>query len=149
MTIIEKQNKCKSFFETLVGMLGDRYERLSSCNKDISEYLCPVGTSGEVTYNGKPEESFRISDHWNWYANTNKCSNPKYIQCYCVDLPWAHRRSAENKAGRPIMASCVCVFRNDKYHVIYGEKFNRKTKQWGWIESSPEEVLHTLEIELA
>ena len=148
MTIKEKNEKCKEFFDSLVDMLGDKYEVLNSCNKDMSAYLCPNGTSSEVTYYSKPEESFRISDHWNWYANTNKCSDSRYIQCYCVDLPWARRRSEPNKAGKPIMASSVCVFRNNKYHVIYGEYFDRKTKTWSWIDSSPEKALSELKIEL-
>ena len=148
MTIMEKNDRCKSFFDALVSILGERYERLNSCNQDMSAYLCPTGTSGEVTYHSKPEESFRISDHWNWYANTNKCSDPRYIQCYCVDLPWARRRLEPNKATRPIMASSVCVFRNGRYHAIYGERFDRKTKTWSWIETSPEKALSELKIEL-
>lgn len=148
MTINEKNEKCKAFFETLVNILGDRYERISSCNNDASEYLCPVGTSEEISYYGKPEESFRISNHWNWYANTNKCSDPRRIQCFCVDLPWAHHRMKAGKAGKPIMANCVCVYRNRKYHVIYGECFDRKTKTWSWIDNSPEMALSELKIEL-
>ena len=99
MTINEKNTKCKIFFELLTNALKDRYEVLGSCNNDISAYLCPVGTSSEVTYYSKPERSFRISDHWNWYANTNKCPDSKYIQCYCRELPWARKRPAEGKAG--------------------------------------------------
>ena len=148
MTINQKNDSCKAFFDALVSILGDRYEMLRSCNQDMSAYLCPSGTSGEVTYHSKPEESFRISDHWNWYANTNKCSDPRYIQCYCADLPWARRRLEPNKPTRPIMASCVSLFRNGKYHVIYGERFDRKTKTWSWVETSPEEALSKLKIEL-
>ena len=148
MTINEKNDKCKVFFDALVNMLGDRYERISSCNQDASEYLCPVGTSEEISYYGKPEESFRISNHWNWYANTNKCSDPRRIQCFCVDLPWAHHRMKAGKAGKPIMANCVCVYRNGKYHVIYGECFDKKTKTWSWIDNSPEMALSELKIEL-
>lgn len=144
MTIIEKNHKCKVFFDALVNALGDGYERLDSCNKDISEYLCPVGTTGEISYNSKPEGSFRISDHWNWYANTRKCSDPKYIQCYCAELPWARRRPEAGRAGKPIMASCVCVFRNGKYHVIYGERFDRKTKTWSWFENNIENAISKL-----
>lgn len=144
MTIKEKNDKCAVFFNTLSNMLGDRYETLASCNQDISAYLCPAGTTSEVTYHGKPEGSFRISDHWNWYANTNKCSDPKYIQCYCTNLPWAHRRPAENKAGKPITASCVCIFRNGKYHVVFGECYDRKTKTWSWVNNSPEQILSEL-----
>ena len=141
MTIKEKNDKCKSFFDTLVSALSDTYEVLESCNKDISAYLCPVGTTKEVTYHSKPEYSLRISDHWNWYANIKKCSDPKYIQCYCVDLPWAHKRPLEGTAGTPIKASSVCIFVDGKYRVIYGESYNRKTKTWSWIENDVNEIL--------
>lgn len=141
MTIKEKNNKCVEFFNTLSDMLGNRYERLASCNKDISAYLCPAGTSSEVTYHSKPEGSFRVSDHWNWYANTKKCPDSKYVQCYCAELPWAHRRPEPDKAGKPIMASCVCIYRFGRYHVVYGEYFDRKTKTWHWKERSPEQVI--------
>lgn len=148
MTINEKNYNCEKFFEALCDMLSDRYEMLKSCNRDMSAYLCPIGTTSEVTYHSKPEGSFRISDHWNWYANTNKCSDPGYIQCYCDELPWARRRPEEGKAGRPIMASCVCIFKNGKYHIVYGERFDRKTKTWMWVDNSPEKVISELKIEL-
>jgi hypothetical protein len=141
MTIKEKNENCVAFFDALCDMLADSYERYASCNQDISAYLCPIGTTDEVTYYGKPEGSFRVSNHWNWYANTNKCSNPKQIQCYCTGLPWAHRRAAPDKAGKPIMASCVCIYRFGRYHVVYGEYFDRKTKTWKWIDRTPEEVI--------
>ena len=144
MTIEEKNDKCKIFFDELCNMLGEGYELLGSCNKDISAYLCPVGTTEKVTYKSKPELSFRISDHWNWYSNTKKCSDPKYIQCFSKDLPWVRKRLAEGKASKPIMASCVCLFRDGIYHVVYGECFNRKTKTWSWIENSPEKVIFEL-----
>lgn len=144
MTNLEKLVKCFAFFENLRHAVGDRYEVLESCNQDGSAYLCPVGTTDEVTYSSKPEGSFRISDHWNWYANINKCPNPKYIQCYCTDLPWAHKRKAEGKAGKPIMASCVCIFKDGVYRVVYGEFYDRKRKAWKWIENSIEEVLNSI-----
>lgn len=140
MTIKKKNEKCVVFFNALSDLLESCYERLASCNQDISAYLCPVGTSSEVTYYSKPEESFRISDHWNWYANTKKCSNPKFIQCYCANLPWARRRPEPEKAGKPIMASCVCLFRNGEYHVVYGECYDRKTKTWTWLDNSPKQI---------
>ena len=107
MTIKEKNTKCEEFFNAIVNMLDGKYERIGSCNRDMSAYLCPIGTTEEVTYHSKPEESFRVSDHWNWYSNTVKCQDVKYIQCYSADLPWARRRPEPNKASRPIMASSV------------------------------------------
>ena len=148
MTIREKNDKCEIFFNALGNMLCAKYETLKSCNRDTSAYLCPVGTSNEVTYSSKPNMSFRISDHWNWYANTTKCPDPRYIQCYSADLPWARRRLVEGKPTKPIMASCVCVFKNGKYHVVYGERFDRKSKTWSWIDCSPEKVLSELKIEV-
>lgn len=140
----EKQYRCVKFFEELCGLLEGRYERLSGCNWGISECLCPIGTTEEVTYYGKPEMSFRVSNHWNWYANTNRCSDPGHAQCYSTDFPWVRRRPAEGKPSRPIMAEAVCLYKNGKYHVVYGEYFDRKTKHWSWIESTPLEVLELL-----
>lgn len=140
MTMKEKRDKCVVFFDALCDILSDQYEKLASCNKDISAYLCPNGTTDEVTYHSKPELSFRVSDHWNWYSNINKCSDPRYIQCYCAKLPWARRRPEEGKAGKPIMASCVCIFKDGEYHVVFGELFDRKTKSWSWVDNSPEQV---------
>ena len=84
---------CMAFFEELSNELPN-YTVVGSCNKDSSLYLVPNGTEDEITYYSKPAKSFRISDHWNWYANTKKCDNERYIQCLCVDLPYAKRREA-------------------------------------------------------
>lgn len=140
----EKLEMCKAFFDILSERLEGRYEILGSCNKDNSAYLCPIGTTGEVTYYSKPELSFRISDHWNWYANINKCSDPKYVQCYCSELPYPKKRDGENRAGKPIWASCVSIFINGKYRVVYGEYFDRKEKTWKWLDNNVENILSGL-----
>lgn len=140
MTLTEKKEKCTQFFNELVLKLNN-YEVVESCNHDFSRYLVPVGTADQISYESKPDKSFRISDHWNWYANLKKCPNPHYIQCYSVDLPWAKKRLAEGKASNPVFGVQVAMIGDDgKYHVVYGEKFNRKTKTWEWIETSVDSV---------
>lgn len=140
MTRNEKIQKCQKFFAELAELLKDSYEQMSSCNDDISSYLVPFGTKVEVTYHSKPERSFRISDHWNWYANTKKCSDPFYVQCYSVDMPWARQRQNIGKPSLPRNGVQVAVIINGKYHCVYGEKFDRRTKKWYWIDSSPAEI---------
>ena len=140
----EKIMKCQEMFDNISMTLCETYEEMGSCNKDISAYLVPIGTTDEVTYHSKPELSFRISDHWNWYSNTKKCPDAKYIQCYCDELPYAKRRLAYGKASTPIFAICVCLFKNNKYHVVYGEYYDRKTKTWHWRENNIENILAEL-----
>lgn len=144
MTIKEKIDACYTFFKALGKELGDEYEVLASINKDTrfnSLYLCPKGTRDQVTYYGKPLNSFRVSTHWNWRASLEKCKNEKYIQCLNVDLPFARKRKAEGEASDPIIAEQVAVIGEDgKYHAIFGEVFDRKEREWKWIEADPKEV---------
>lgn len=145
MNKLEKINACNEFFMKLMSELGEQYEIVESCNQDISKYLIPIGTIDELTYCSKPNKSFRISDHWNWYANVLKNPNEHYIQCLSNDFPWAKRRKAPGKPSVPIFAIAVCVIGEDgKYHHIFGEKFNRKTKKWSWVETSIDEVLNMI-----
>ena len=140
----KKAYLCTRFFENLVFLLDGKYELVQSCNGDFSKYLVPIGSSCDITYYGKPADSFRISDHWNWYSNINKCSNLNYIQCLNVDLPWAKPRKDE-KATRPIIAYQVALIGSDgKYHSIYGETYNRNKHKWTWKESDPKEVIEYL-----
>ena len=135
------KEKCKEFFIELSIALGADYELVESCNNDISRYLIPKGTREQITYYGKPDNSFRLSDHWNWYSSLFKCNNEHYIQCFSVDAPWSKKRVAPGKASKPIYCVQVCVMGEDKkYHCVYGERFNRRTKTWEWIESDPYEV---------
>lgn len=125
----------------------DTYEEVGSCNADSTLYLVPDGTANQISYTSKPEKSFRVSDHWNWFANLKKCPYEKYIQCLSVDLPFAKKRPANGMASKPINAVQVSVIGKDgKYHAVYGEVFNRKTKTWGWIESNPLDVIASLEV---
>lgn len=142
MTRIEKAAACDAFFKRLSELLEGRYEVLGSCNNDTSRYLIPIGTENEVTYTGKPAYSFRISDHWNWYANVRKCPNESYIQCLSADVPYPRKREEPGKPTKARIAYQVAFIGNGgRYHAVYGEVWNRKTKTWEWLERRPEEVL--------
>lgn len=139
----EKMVACKKFFDELAKQLVS-YDVVKSCNQDLSAYLIPTGTIEALTYYDKPDKSFRISDHWNWYANVNKCEKSNYIQCFNPDLPWAKRRTDPGKASKPIYACQVAFFYNNMYRVVYGEKFDRKTRKWSWVDNTVENVIATL-----
>lgn len=138
-------NECRQFFEALTKALNETHTVMKSCNDDKTMYLVPNGTEKQVTYHGKPQGSFRISDHWNWKANLKNNSNEKYIQCFSKDFYWCKKRKGEGLASDPIFACSVCWYGPDKmYHVVYGEKFDRKTKKWSWLENSVEGVLESI-----
>lgn len=135
MTREEKLRACVMFFNGLAEELSDTHEVISSCNNDSSAYLIPKGTVEELTYHSKPDNSYRVSDHWNWYANINKCENEKYIQCWSVDVPYPRKREQPGKSTRPRVAYQVSKIGEDgKYHVVFGEKWDRKKKEWSWVE---------------
>lgn len=137
----EMMAKCRAFFNDLANILKESYEMVGSCNKDLSAYLVPIGTSGEISYTSKPDKSFRISDHWNWYANVNKCPNERYIQCLSVDMPRAKRRKAPGAPSSPWWGCQVALIGDDgKYHAVYGEVYDKKTKSWSWIEAKASDV---------
>ena len=141
----EKMNACLDFFYDLADLLEGRYELVESCNADISSYLVPAGTAGDISYYGKPRASFRVSDHWNWYSNLSKCSNPRHVQCYSVDVPTARRRIEEGKASKPRVAIQVSTIGDDgKYHVVFGEKYDWYSREWRWVEATPESVAESL-----
>lgn len=141
----QMMNDCMKFFERLAEILKLEYEVIGSCNQDVSMYLIPKGTEALITYYSKPDMSFRISDHWNWRANLKKCDNPRYIQCLNVDLPWAKSRPEEGKASKPIFGCQVAMIGDDgKYHHVYGERFDRKTKKWTWVENNPETIAESI-----
>lgn len=132
---------CEIFFEDLARILKDTYEVIKSCNQDLSQYLIPNGTISDLSYYSKPERSFRISDHWNWYSNLRKCSDQHYIQCLSVDMPRADKRSEYGKATKPKYGIQVCILGGDgKYHAVYGEVYNCTTKRWDWLETDPADI---------
>lgn len=149
MEKLEKLILCGNFISSLAYMLYPCYELLPSCNHDISRYLIPEGTRSEVTYYGKPDKSFRFSDHWNWYTSSKKCDDETIIQCKSIDMPWTRRRAEPGKATKPIYGIQVAMYDATRgcYHHIYGEKFDRKTKTWTWddsinINKLAEDILH-------
>lgn len=146
MTKREKMNACIAFYNELAERLKTSYDIVGSCNQDISSYLVPKGTANQISYTSKPRMSFRISDHWNWYANVNKCSNEHYIQCYSVQIPKPKKRIAPGKASKPVLASQVCfTFDGYVYNVVYGEMYNFATREWEWVERTTNDVLDSID----
>lgn len=140
-TLREKFQRCRDVFDKVAAILQENYNVIASCNKDLSAYLVPIGTESEISYHSKPEFSFRVSDHWNWYSNLKKCSDEKYIQCESVDMPRAKPRKGYGMASQPVIGAQVCYFGKDgKYHCVYGEFYNRKKHCWSWMEKAPEEI---------
>ena len=93
--------RCREFMEGLRELLKDTYEFGESPFAATSCYLVPNGTADQNTYYSKPQNSFRCSDHWSWYANLKKCSEPRYVQCYNADALWPNRREGSG-ATKPI-----------------------------------------------
>ena len=139
-----KRRKCNQFFDELAGLLSSTYELVGSCNQDFSRYLVPNGTVPEITYHSKPAYSFRISDHWNWWANLKKCKDENYVQCRSLDMPWVGQRKAPGMASEPRKGFQVAFCDKDGiYHHVFGEKFDRQTRTWSWVENDPAEIIKT------
>lgn len=136
-----EQIKCRTFFEELADLLKDNYVVIESCNADFSKYLCVRGTENEISYSGKPNLSFRMSDHWNWYSSLRKCPDINYVQCYSVDAPEPRPRKEYGKATMPIDICQVSIFIDGEYRAVYGEVFDRSTKRIKWLEMSPKKVV--------
>ena len=150
MTKAEKWKECSNFFKRLTTLLKDDYDVMGSFNVDQTLYLVPKGTEDQVTYHSKPAYSFRLSDHWNWYANIKKCSNERYIQCWAYDLPRPRKRKGPGLASEPIEAICVAMTRpNGSYKVIFGDHYTKRN--WIWIENNAydiyEKIMENLEVE--
>lgn len=142
----EEKELCRKFFIDLSEALKNDYEVMASrARKDgvfgCSIYLCPKGTTNQVTYHSKPEHSFRFSDHWNWYTSFKKNPDPKYIQCYTRHLPDPKRRPGVGMPSDPIIANCVGLFINGQYRIVYGSKYDRKAKEWIWVDNTIEDVV--------
>lgn len=58
------------------------YVLVHSCNKDETVYLVPAGTEDQISYSGKPENSYRLSGHWHW-----KSPKGPGIQCPLEGMP--------------------------------------------------------------
>lgn len=120
MFIEARKAACKDYFYGLCEQLKDTHELVASCNRDDSMYLIPKGTIDQLSYTSKPADSYRYSDHWNWYANVKKCPDPDYIQCHNVDVYGPNKRVQEGRASKPRFFVCVAYFDSDnKYHTVF------------------------------
>ena len=137
-----KMEKCELFFDSLRMLLWDSYNLVESCNADKSKYLVPAGTENQISYYGKPVGSFRISDHWNWYANIKKCGIEDYIQCNSIDLPFPNDREGKGLPSKPIYAFQVAVMGWDgNYHHVYGDVYDRDTGKTTFVETDPLDIV--------
>ena len=141
MTYEEKMNACKNFINAVDYYLED-YEMMASCNHDASQYLIPKGTEHLVTYYGKPDASLRFSDHWNWFASSKRCSSESYVQCRSLDMPWVRKREKPGESTKPRFGIQVSRYdaSDDCYHHVFGDKFDRHTRTWTWIDADPMDV---------
>lgn len=137
---------CWDFYEELTKALEDGYERHDGQSSiPPSSCLVPIGTADEVTYHSKPEWSFRIAIRWNWYASEFNNPDREYIQCYTTDLPKPRLRTpSQHGATSPVIANCVALFHDGKYHIVYGEYFDRAKGEWKWKDTSVESTLNNM-----
>lgn len=140
----EKAAACKEFFDRLAEALKEYgYTIVDSCNADSTIYLVISGTEKDISYYGKPILSFRLSDHWNWYSNMSKCDKYWFVQCKNDDITWPTKRTGYG-ATKPKYAWQVAIFGADKkYHCVFGEKFDRRTKKWSFVTPTVEEVIES------
>lgn len=143
MTKTKMMEKCNAFMERLAELLKDSYTFDRSPFSPDSSYLAPKGHEDENTWYSKPEFSFRCSDHWNWYANVKKCSEYYYVQCYNKDVFWPEKRVGP-KATKLRYACQVGFFSDNCFRCVYGEKYDRHTKTYVWVEATPEEYIDTI-----
>ena len=144
MNDLTKKNLCKEYFMKLANVLSDTHIIVKSCNKDDTLYLVPIAEANNISYYGKPANSFRYSDHWSWYANHNKCNKDWYIQCCSKDAPKARKRKAPGKASEPVEAIQVCYYGSDElYECVFGEVYDSERHEWYFLKNgaySPEEI---------
>lgn len=134
--------KCNAFFLKVANKLTDTHRIIGSSVKWGSACLVPNGLENQVSYYGKPINSLRVACNWNWRASLKRCKDEKYIQCNTEDLPWCRRREVPEMASKPIWGNMVGYFDKDqKYHCVYGERFNRKTREWDWVEGDVDELV--------
>ena len=124
-----KYRYCLQVFMKLAEDLKDTHEIIGSCNKDRSIYLIPKGSIDDLSYYGKPVDSYRISDHWNWYASITRCSDEGRIQCHNVDLKYPQDR-IDGRATRPVSGVCIAYYDIDgKYHTVFGELYDKAKRK--------------------
>lgn len=145
----QQLNNCVVFFNRVAALVDDIYEVVPGKGKQWQSYcLVPKGTRSQINYYGKPVDSLRVAMNWNWRASLYKCSVPNHIQCVTQDLPFVKARPKDHPdlASPPVYGNMVALFDKDhKYHCLYGEKYDRVTKTWGWVDDkTPEDVANML-----
>lgn len=118
--MLDCYDEAKEFFMKLVEEKSETHELVGSCNKDCSMYLIPKGTIAQVSYEGKPADSYRLSDHWHWYANLKKAPM-ETIQCAVKGMPAPAPRKGEQqeKAGEALWFSAVAYTRDgNEYELL-------------------------------
>ena len=140
----QQLEKCINFFNEVAKELADTHVILPSKSKKWpSMCLVRKGEQKQVSYYGKPVNSLRVAPNWNWRAGLDRCTNPGYIQCVTPDLPFAKKRSEEHPewSTLPIFGNMVGYFDMDnKYHCVYGEKYDFENKKWIWVDNYPKLV---------
>lgn len=140
----QQMENCTKFFNAVADILKDTHVIVPSKSKKFpSMCLVKKGQEKQVSYYSKPVNSLRVAQNWNWRASFERCSSPNYIQCVTPDLPFAKARSKEHPewATPPIFGNMVGYFDTDnKYHCIFGEKYESDTKSYCWVENIPERV---------
>ena len=145
--------KCVEFFNQVAKELEDTHVVIVGKSKKWPNmFLVEKGQERQVNYYGKPVNSLRVATNWNWRAGLDRCSNRNYIQCVTPDLPFARRRPEEHPewSSLPILGNMVGYFDTDnKYHCVYGEKYNREDKSWMWVENMPKRVALMIQAKMA
>lgn len=143
-----KMKACRKFMQKVADECGKdgAWKLVGSCNHDASVYLVPAGTEDQISYYGKPADSLRFSDHWNWYSNLKKCKIEGMVQCRSVDMPRTAHRTEPGKPSRPKFGIQVAYFdeQDGAYHHVFGEKFDRRTRSWTWVETDPKDTVYLL-----
>lgn len=128
--------RCSLFLIKVAEELKDTHEIVPSSNKTWgSACLIPIGTINELNYEGKPVNSLRVACNWNWRASLKHCPNERMIQCLTDDMPWCRKRKGEGLASSPVWGNMVGYYGADrKYHCVYGEKYDRASGKWSWVD---------------
>lgn len=139
---VQYMDTCMGYFGDLAQRLKESHELVTSINKDGTLYLIPRGTITDISYYGKPIGSFRVSDHWNWWASYRKCVDFHHVQCFSKDLHRPFRRNGVGLSSTPVMACCVGYYGPDRlYHIVCGEVWDQKTRKSTFIMRDINEVL--------
>ncbi len=140
----ETEKICADFWEKLSNYLREK-GYLETKSKAKSRYLVPSGTENEITWMGKPEFSFRYSNHWNFYTDLKNNPNPNAIQCLNPDIAPAYSRKSPEKGSRPVKGIAVAFYFNGHYRTICGQKYDLITDTWSILDNEfSEEFINRL-----